>query len=53
MHVATRYRVAYGRHESNERGPKVNLTSTAQQKPWEELGIRRKTYYKRKSLGTL
>ena len=31
----------------------VKADSIAQQKPWESLGISRKTYYKRKKLGTL
>jgi hypothetical protein len=55
-HETTRDRVAEGRHESNERGRRegsVKMDSAAQQKPWEALGISRRTWYRRKEAGTL
>jgi hypothetical protein len=50
---APRDRVDEGRHQSHERGPKVDPASAAQQKPWEALGISRRTYYRRKENGSL
>ncbi len=52
-HEATRDRVMEGRHDSHQVGRKVDAASDAQQKPWEALGISRRTWYRRKEAGTL
>lgn len=56
QYEATRDRVMEGRHETHQRGRKqgsIQENSLAQQKPWEVLGISRRTYFNRKKAGTL
>lgn len=50
---AKRDRVVEGRYDSHERGPKVDVSSAAQQKPWVALGLSRATYYRQKKAGLL